>query len=245
MAQKSTIEWTHSTWNPVRGCTKVSPGCKNCYAETFAERWRGIPGHPYEQGFDLLLVPQKLEEPLRWKTPRTIFVNSMSDLFHEDIPLEYIQRVFHVLERAHWHTFQILTKRSDRLVELAQHLPWPRNVWQGVSVESQSYVHRIRDLCKVPAAVRFLSLEPLLSAIPTLSLDGVDWVIVGGESGNRARPMKANWAREIRDQCARHSVPFFFKQWGGRTPKKNGRLLDGRTWDEMPADVSEREEASA
>jgi protein gp37 len=245
MAQKSSIEWTHSTWNPVRGCSKVSPGCKNCYAETFAERWRGIKDHPYEQGFDLKLVPEKLEEPLRWKTPRTIFVNSMSDLFHEDIPLEYIQRVFDVLERAHWHTFQILTKRSERLVELATELPWPRNVWQGVSVESQSYVHRIRDLCKVPAVVRFLSLEPLLSAIPALRLDSIDWVIVGGESGPRARPMKAQWARDIRDQCVRGGVPFFFKQWGGIRPKTKGRLLDGSTWDEMPAEPGEREEASA
>jgi protein gp37 len=245
MAQKSAIEWTHSTWNPVRGCSKVSPGCKNCYAETFAERWRGVPGHPYEQGFDLRFVPEKLEEPLRWKTPRTIFVNSMSDLFHEEIPLEYIQRVFDVLERAHWHTFQVLTKRSERLVELAPELPWPQNVWQGVSVESQSYVDRVRDLCKVPAAVRFLSLEPLLSAIPALPLDGVDWVIVGGESGRRCRPMKAQWARDIRDQCVRQSVPFFFKQWGGTRPKANGRLLDDRTWDEMPPEPGEREEASA
>jgi protein gp37 len=245
MAQKSTIEWTHSTWNPVRGCTKVSPGCKHCYAQTFAERWRGVEGHPYEQGFDLRLVPEKLEEPLRWKTPRTIFVNSMSDLFHEDIPLEYIRRVFDVLVRAHWHTFQILTKRSERLRELASDLPWPQNVWQGVSVESQSYVDRIRDLREVPAAVRFLSLEPLLSAIPSLSLEGVDWVIVGGESGVRHRPMKPEWVRGIREQCLRRGVPFFFKQWGGRRPKANGRRLDGRTWDEMPIPSEEREEASA
>lgn len=245
MVQKSSIEWTNSTWNPVRGCTKVSPGCKHCYAETFAERWRGVKGHPYEQGFDLRLVPDKLEEPLKWKKPRTIFVNSMSDLFHEEIPLEYIQGVFDVLKRAHWHTFQILTKRSERLVELAPRLPWPPNVWQGVSVESQSYVDRIRDLQKVPSAVRFLSLEPLLSAIPTLPLKGIDWVIVGGESGHHARPMKAQWAQEIHDQCIREGVPFFFKQWGGRTPKKNGRLLDGRTWDEMPAEPHKPEEASA
>lgn len=245
MAQKSAIEWTHSTWNPVRGCTKVSPGCKNCYAETFAERWRGIKGHPYEQGFDLKLVPDKLDAPLHWKKPRTIFVNSMSDLFHEAIPLDYIQRVFDVLERAHWHNFQILTKRSERLVELASGLPWPQNVWQGVSVESQSYVYRVRDLCKVPAAVRFLSLEPLLSAIPALPLDGVDWVIVGGESGRRCRPMKAQWARDIRDQCVRKKVPFFFKQWGGTRPKAKGRLLDDRTWDEMPAEPGEREDVSA
>jgi protein gp37 len=245
MAQKSAIEWTHSTWNPVRGCTKVSPGCKHCYAEAFAERWRGVKGHPYEQGFDLRLVPESLEAPLGWKRPRTIFVNSMSDLFHEEIPLDYIQRVFDVMVRADWHTFQILTKRSERLRELAPQLPWPRNVWQGVTVESQSYVHRIRDLQAVPAAVRFLSLEPLLSAIPTLPLDGIHWVIVGGESGHRPRPMKAEWAREIRDHCLRHGVPFFFKQWGGRAPKRAGRLLDGRTWDDMPPEGTEREEASA
>lgn len=244
MAQKSSIEWTHSTWNPVRGCSKVSPGCKHCYAETFAERFRGVPGHPYEQGFDLKLIPDKLEEPLRWKTPRTIFVNSMSDLFHEDIPLSYIQRVFEVLVTAHWHTFQILTKRSERLAELAPQLPWPRNVWQGVSVESQSYVYRVRDLGRVPAAVRFLSLEPLLSAIPSLPLEGVDWVIAGGESGQRARPMKAEWVREIRDDCVRQGVPFFFKQWGGRTPKTKGRELDGRTWDEMPDEPTDRAEAT-
>ncbi len=245
MAQKSAIEWTHSTWNPIRGCTKVSPGCKHCYAEAFAERWRGVKGHPYEQGFDLRLVPEALEAPLAWKRPRTIFVNSMSDLFHEEVPLDYIQRVFDVMVRADWHTFQILTKRSERLRELAPQLPWPRNVWQGVTVESQSYVHRIRDLETVPAAVRFLSLEPLLSAIPTLPLDEIHWVIVGGESGHRARPMKAEWAREIRDHCLRHGVPFFFKQWGGRAPKKAGRLLDGRTWDEMPVVEAEREEALA
>lgn len=245
MAQKSSIEWTNSTWNPVRGCSKVSPGCKNCYAETFAERWRGIKGHPYEQGFDLKLVPGKLEEPLRWKTPRTIFVNSMSDLFHEDIPLEYIRRVFDVLKRAHWHTFQILTKRSERLVELASDLPWPRNVWQGVSVESQSYVDRVRDLCKVPAAIRFLSLEPLLGAIPALPLAGIDWVIVGGESGHRARPMKSQWACDIRDQCVRQGVSFFFKQWGGTRPKAKGRELDGQTWDELPVEPGEREKVSA
>ncbi len=204
-----------------------------------------MKGHPYEQGFDLRLVPESLETPLSWKRPRTIFVNSMSDLFHEDIPLDYIQRVFDVLERAHWHTFQILTKRSERLLELAPRLPWPDNVWQGVSVESQSYVDRIRDLKQVSAAVRFLSLEPLLSAIPTLPLDGVHWVIVGGESGHRARPMKPQWARDIRDQCTRQGVPFFFKQWGGRSPKANGRELDGRTWDEMPVLAGGEQEALA
>jgi protein gp37 len=228
------IEWTESTWNPVRGCTKVSPGCKHCYAETFAERWRGIPGHPYEQGFDLRLVPEKLEEPLRWKSPRLIFVNSMSDLFHEEVPFSFIEQVFNAMERAHWHTFQVLTKRAERLSELASRLPWPENVWQGVSVESDRYLGRIAKLRTVPAAVRFLSLEPLLGPLPDLPLDGVSWVIVGGESGHSHRSMDAAWVRDIRRQCLRKRVPFFFKQWGGRTPKAQGRVLDGKTWSQMP-----------
>jgi len=234
MSGSTAIEWTNATWNPVRGCTKVSLGCKNCYAQTFAERWRGIPGHPYEQGFDLRLVPEKLEEPLRRRKPQMIFVNSMSDLFHEDIPLEYIQRVFDTMKRASWHTFQILTKRSGRLRELAGSLPWPSNVWQGVSVENARYTTRILDLQEVPAAIRFLSVEPLLGRIPDLPLDGISWVIVGGESGRRCRPVKASWIREIRDQCIDRKVPFFFKQWGGRTPKTGGRELDGLEWNEMP-----------
>jgi protein gp37 len=234
MAEISTIEWTDSTWNPVRGCTKVSPGCKHCYALTFAERWRGIPGHPYEQGFDLRLVPEKLEEPLRWKSPRRVFVNSMSDLFHEGVPEHFIRRVFEVMERAHWHTFQILTKRAERVAEMALRLSWPQNVWQGVSVETERYLPRIDYLRKVPAAVRFLSLEPLLGPLPSLSLEGIDWVIVGGESGFKHRPIKDEWVREIRDRCLRQGVPFFFKQWGGRTPKAGGRLLENREWNEMP-----------
>ena len=234
MAQLSAIEWTDATWNPIRGCTKVSPGCKHCYALAYAERWRGIPGHPYELGFDLRLVPEKLEEPLRWRAPRRIFVNSMSDLFHEGVPEPFIHRVFTIMEQARWHTFQVLTKRAHRLAELGPRLTWPRNVWQGVSVENQKYLWRIDELRKIPAAVRFLSVEPLLGPILDLPLEGVDWVIAGGESGSRHRPIDPDWVRALRDQCVRAGVPFFFKQWGGRTPKAGGRLLDGREWDEMP-----------
>ena len=235
MAEHTTIEWTNSTWNPVRGCTKISAGCAFCYAEAFAERWRGIKGHPYQQGFDLRLVPEKIEEPLRWRRPRRIFVNSMSDLYHEGVSLEYIRKIFDVMERAHWHTFQILTKRSSRLAELAPLLRWPANVWQGVTVESSAYLGRIDELRRVPAAVRFLSLEPLLTAIPDLALEGIDWVIVGGESGRRHRPIDAEWVRDIRNQCLDAGVAFFFKQWGGHSPKKAGRLLDGQMWNGMPA----------
>ena len=234
MAERSTIEWTDSTWNPVTGCTKVSPGCKHCYAETFAERWRGTPDHPYEQGFDLRLWPERLELPLSWKKPRTIFVNSMSDLFHEKVPLEFIQRVFHTMEKASWHTFQILTKRSERMAELAPDLNWPKNVWMGVSIENEDYQWRADHLRKVPAAVRFLSLEPLLGPISDLNLSGIHWVIVGGESGPGARPIESEWVRDIRKMCRRDRVPFFFKQWGGVQKKKNGRVLDGKTWDGVP-----------
>ncbi len=234
MAEKTSIQWTDSTWNPVRGCTKISAGCAFCYAEVFAERWRGIAGHPYEQGFDLRLVPAKLDEPLQWKRPRRIFVNSMSDLYHEDVPLEFIRRVFETMERAHWHSFQILTKRSGRLADIAPLLRWPANVWQGVTVESGAYLGRVDKLRMVPAAVRFLSLEPLLTPMPNLALRGIDWVIVGGESGRRHRPLEAEWVRDIRDQCLDAGVAFFFKQWGGHSPKKAGRLLDGRLWDGMP-----------
>ena len=239
MAELSTIEWTDSTWNPVRGCTKVSPGCKHCYALTFAERWRGIPGHPYEQGFDLRLVPDKLEEPLRWKSPRRIFVNSMSDLFHEQVPEPFIRRVFEVMSEASWHTFQILTKRADRLAEVAPRLPWPDNVWQGVSIESERYLTRIARLLRVPAKVRFLSLEPLLGPLNHLPLDGISWVIVGGESGFKCRPVEPSWVRQIRNRCVSENVPFFFKQWGGRFPKAGGRLLDGCEWDQMPELLTE------
>ena len=234
MSVKSTIEWTNSTWNPITGCTKVSPGCKHCYAETFAERWRSIPGHHFEQGFDLRLWPGRLELPLTWKKPRTIFVNSMSDLFHEKVPLAFIRRVFQTMERASWHTFQILTKRSEKLAEVAPDLNWPANVWIGVSIESAKYLWRADHLRQVPTIVRFLSLEPLLGRLGPLDLSGIHWVIVGGESGPGARPIKAAWVRDIRGQCRRERVPFFFKQWGGVQKKKGGRILDGRTWDGMP-----------
>lgn len=241
MAQATAIEWTDATWNPVRGCTKVSPGCKHCYALSFAERWRGISGHPYEHGFDLRLVPDKIEEPLSWKRPRRIFVNSMSDLFHEEIPRSFIQRVFQVMEEAHWHTFQILTKRGERLAELAPALPWPENVWQGVSIETERYLYRADLLRTVPAIVRFLSLEPLLGPLPSLDLTDIHWVIVGGESGHKYRPIKADWVRQIRDRCLKERIPFFFKQWGGRTPKSGGRQLDGAEWNQMPEVAQDQE----
>lgn len=234
MAISSNIEWTDSTWNPITGCTKISPGCKHCYAETFAERFRGVPGHPFEQGFDLRLWPERLDLPLKWKQPRIIFVNSMSDLFHERVSADFIFKVFETMQAAHWHKFQILTKRSERLRRLARTLPWPTNVWMGVSVESPTYTFRIDDLRDVPSAVRFLSIEPLLAEIPGLDLDGIDWVIVGGESGPKCRPMDAEWVRRIRRECKSQKVPFFFKQWGGTRKKLRGRMLDGRTWDEMP-----------
>ena len=238
MSENSTIEWTDSTWNPVTGCTKVSPGCAHCYAETFAERWRGIPGHPYEQGFDLKIWPQRLEQPLLWKKPRTIFVNSMSDLFHEDVPLAYIQQVFEVMAQADWHRFQVLTKRAERMEELAPKLNWPKNVWIGVSVENRDTLWRVKHLRKVPANVRFLSIEPLLESIGRFSLKKIDWVIVGGESGPKARPMEEEWVMGVKNQCEKQGVPFFFKQWGGVQKKKRGRELEGRTWDEMPAELT-------
>ncbi len=234
LSDHSRIEWTEATWNPVTGCHQVSPGCAHCYAKTFAERWRGIAGHPYEQGFDLRLWPDRIEQPLKWKKPRTIFVNSMSDLFHESIPLDFISRVFDVMVAADQHVFQILTKRQDRLVQVASELPWPPNVWMGVSIENRRFVDRAERLREVPAAVRFISAEPLLGPLEGLDLAGIHWVIAGGESGPRNRPVRAAWVRALLEQCARADVPFFFKQWGGRTPKAGGRDLDGRTWDEMP-----------
>ena len=240
MSERSTIEWTDATWNPVRGCTKVSPGCKHCYAETFAERFRGVPGHPFEQGFDLRLVPEKLEEPLRWRAPRKIFVNSMSDLFQDEIPVGYIARVGRIMEQANWHTYQILTKRHERLhALLSDDLKWMSrlgHVWFGVSVEDREYgLPRIERLRATPAQVRFLSIEPLLEDLGELDLRGIHWVIVGGESGPGARPMKKEWVCSIRNECVRQNVPFFFKQWGGRFPKQFGRRLDGREWNAMPA----------
>lgn len=235
MGQPSKIEWTEATWNPVTGCDRVSPGCAHCYAMTFAERWRGIPGHHYEQGFDLRLWPQRLEQPLRWRRPRVIFVNSMSDLFHERIPDDYVAEVFDVMVRAPQHTFQVLTKRPDRLAQIAHALPWPENVWMGVSIENRRFVDRADLLREVPAAVRFISAEPLLGQLLGLELGGIDWLIAGGESGHGHRAMRVEWVRELRDRCFSESVAFFFKQWGGRTPKAGGRLLDGREWNEMPA----------
>lgn len=234
MAEHSTIEWTESTWNPVTGCSKVSPGCAHCYAETFAERWRGVGGHPYEQGFDLKLWPERLDLPLRWSRPRMVFVNSMSDLFHEDVPFEFIKEVFEVMTIADWHTFQVLTKRHERLADLAGDLPWPANVWIGVSIENRRFVKRADYLRLVPAAVRFISAEPLLGPLEGLRLDAIDWLIAGGESGYSHRPVRAEWIRDLRDRCREAGVRFFFKQWGGRTSKAGGRLLDGETWSEMP-----------
>jgi protein gp37 len=234
MADKSAIEWTEATWNPVTGCDKVSPGCAHCYAEAFAERWRGIAGHPYEQGFDLRLWPTRLDQPLRWKRPRMIFVNSMSDLFHEQIPANFIQEVFRSMEEAHWHTFQILTKRPERVVELADRLPWPDNIWMGVSIENRRFINRADLLREVKAAVRFISAEPLLGPLEGLDLTDIDWLIAGGESGFRHRPVKPDWIRSLRSNCENDGVAFFFKQWGGRTSKTGGRELDGRTYDGMP-----------
>src|SRR5277367_3770433 len=242
MSDHSSIEWTDATWNPVRGCTKISPGCKHCYAETFAERFRGVKGHPYEQGFDLRLVSEKLAEPLRWKTPKMIFVNSMSDLFHKDVPEEYVEAVCRTMERANWHTYQVLTKRSSRLrnmlqtrLQFAAGLP---HIWWGVSVEDRAHgLPRIEHLRQAPAVVRFLSVEPLLEDLGEVNLEGIHWVIVGGESGPGARPMEKDWVLSIRDQCARAHVPFFFKQWGGIRKSKAGRELDGKTYDGLPVRV--------
>lgn len=237
---KTGIEWTEATWNPVTGCTQVSPGCAKCYAKVFAERWRGIPGHPYEQGFDLRLWPERLDQPLRWKKPKTIFVNSMSDLFHEDIPLAFIQSVFSVMVRAERHTFQVLTKRHERLAEVAPELPWPENVWMGVSIENQRWSRRADYLRQVPAAVRFISAEPLLGRLSNLDLAGIDWLIAGGESGSGYRPVNIEWVRDLRDRCVAAQVPFFFKQWGGVRAKAGGRELDGQIWGEMPVDMQAR-----
>ncbi|MBA4311877.1 MAG: hypothetical protein C0417_04510 [Chlorobiaceae bacterium] len=235
MADRSKIEWTESTWNPITGCTKVSPGCKNCYAERIAKRLQAMGSPSYNSGFKVTLHPDVIALPLKWRKPRIVFVNSMSDLFHEKIPTEYIQKVFRMMDKANHHTFQILTKRSDRLRLLAPILIWPKNVWMGVSVESEDYISRVHDLAQVPSVVRFISLEPLLGQISTIPLDKIDWVIVGGESGPKARTMSPEWVRNIREQCKNNSVPFFFKQWGGVHKKKNGRMLDGKIYNEMPS----------
>jgi protein gp37 len=242
VSEQSKIEWTESTWNPVRGCTKISDGCKHCYAETFAERFRGVKGHPYQQGFDLRLVPEKLAEPLRWRIPRMIFVNSMSDLFHENVPEDYVVAVAKVMVEAKWHTYQVLTKRSDRLRELLnsslRFAANQKHIWWGVSVENRKYgIPRVQNLQAAEAGIRFLSVEPLLEEIGEFNLKGIDWVIVGGESGHGARPMKKEWVVSVRDQCKREGVPFFFKQWGGARKKAAGRKLDGKTHDEFPQRV--------
>jgi protein gp37 len=234
MGDHTAIEWADATWNPVTGCTKISPGCKHCYAERLAVRLRAMGNPRYRAGFDVTLHEDQLDLPLRWRRPRRIFVNSMSDLFHEDVPAEYIRRVFHTMARAGQHVFHVLTKRAERLEDIGGSLGWPANVWQGVSVESEAYAWRVAHLRRVPAAVRFLSVEPLLGPIPALPLHGIDWVIAGGESGPGHREVDADWVRSIRDQCQAHGVAFFFKQWGGRTSKSGGRILDGRTWDEIP-----------
>jgi len=234
VGDQSAIEWTDATWNPITGCTKISAGCNHCYAERLVLRLQAMGNRRYENGFRLTLHPDQLTLPLRWREPRRIFVNRMSDLFHEAVPDDFIRRGFEVMVEARWRVFQILTKRARRLMELASRLPWPSNVWQGVSVENARHADRIVDLRRVPAAVRFLSVEPLLGPIPHLALDGIAWVIVGGESGPHHRPVKAEWVRDICHQCAKAGVPFFFKQWGGRTPKAGGRLLDGHEWNEMP-----------
>lgn len=240
MASNSSIEWTEATWNPVTGCNKISPGCKNCYAERMSKRLKAMGQNNYRNGFRLTLQPHMLELPLRWKKPQTIFVNSMSDLFHKNVPVEYIQEVFGVMKRAHWHRFQVLTKRADRLEQVSPMLDWAPNIWMGVSVESQKYVSRIDHLRNTGAQTKFLSLEPLLGPLDNLDLNGIDWAIVGGESGFGARPMLVNWVTSIRQQCVDANVAFFFKQWGGVQKKKAGRSLEGRTWDEMPNKSNDR-----
>lgn len=240
MAQGSGIEWTESTWNPVTGCTKISPGCKYCYAERMAERLQAMGQANYVNGFQLTLQPHMLELPLKWKKPQTIFVNSMSDLFHEDVPIEYIQKVFDVMNQADWHRFQVLTKRADRLEAMSSLLNWTSNIWMGVSVENDDHRQRIDHLCRTGAHIKFLSLEPLLGPLPELDMTGIDWVIVGGESGPKARPMDPAWVIDLRNQCRRAKVPFFFKQWGGKNKKQAGRVLEKRVWNEMPRDLNQK-----
>lgn len=246
MNGRSGIEWTDVTWNPVTGCKQISTGCKNCYALRIAERFRGTPNHPYEQGFELRRWPERLTQPLRWRKPRMIFVNSMSDLFHSEVPDDFIRQIFEIMVQANHHVFQILTKRHERLQELAPSLPWPNHIWMGVSIETNRWLKRISSLRATPAHIKFISCEPLLGSLD-LDLNDIDWVIAGGESGPRARPMQAAWARSIRDQCQKAEVPFFFKQWGEydaegvrRGKKACGRVLDGITWDEWPLE-SKRE----
>ena len=238
MAQNSAIEWTDATWNPVTGCTKISAGCLNCYAERFAERFRGVQGHPFENGFDLTLRPERVEQPLKWRTSKMIFVNSMSDLFHKKVPYSYVDQVFDTMEKANWHVFQVLTKRSSRLRDYINKRyvdrPAPAHIWLGVSIENGDKKSRLKHLQDANAAIRFLSIEPLIGSVGDLNLGGIAWVIVGGESGPRHRPMQPEWAREVRDQCVDSNVAFFFKQWGGFRPKTGGRKLDGAHWSQYP-----------
>lgn len=241
MALGSTIEWTQATWNPVTGCTKVSAGCKNCYAERMSKRLKAMGKPQYRNGFKLTLQPDSLELPLKWKRSRLIFVNSMSDLFHDQVPLEYIKKVFAVMNRCPHHTFQVLTKRPEIAARFADELTWSDNIWMGTSVENALVLHRVTSLQGIPARIRFLSVEPLLGPIPRLPLSGIHWVIVGGESGPRARPVEADWVRAIRDRCVAHNVPFFFKQWGGVNKKRSGRILDGKPWNGMPDHVRQQE----
>lgn len=237
MAVRSAIEWTESTWNPITGCDKVSPGCKNCYAERMARRLKAMGQPNYANGFQLTLHEHMIDLPLRWKKPQLIFVNSMSDLFHEAVPLEFILKTIHVMERASWHTFQVLTKRSEKLLNYDSKIDWPNNVWMGVSVESEDYLYRVEHLRRTHACSKFISFEPLLGPIHEPNFEGIDWVIAGGESGPKARPLMEEWVVEIKDHCISARVPFFFKQWGGVRKKLNGRTLQGRTWDQLP-DIS-------
>ena len=241
MAQSSPIEWTEATWNPDTGCSKISTGCQHCYAERMAKRLQAMGMPQYRNGFSVTLQPNMLALPLQWKKPRLVFVCSMGDLFHEDVPLDFIRQVFEVMKQASQHTFQVLTKRPERTLEYATELSWPSNVWIGTTVENALYVHRIKTLARIPAQLRFLSLEPLLGPVPRLPLRGVHWVIVGGESGPGARPMKKEWVTRIRDRCLAQGVPFFFKQWGGVNKKRAGRTLDGRTWNDMPSSSQSKE----
>jgi len=243
MADGTAIEWTDATWNPTTGCDRTSPGCDHCYALTLAKRLKAMGSPKYQRdgspktsgpGFGLTIHKDALTIPYRWTHPRRVFVNSMSDLFHDNVPLSFIREVFAVMRDTPQHEYQVLTKRSRRLAKVAHDLAWPSNVWMGVSIEDDRYVFRARHLCQVPAAVRFLSVEPLIGPVPSLGLEGIDWVIVGGESGQDARPVEPSWIEDIRDRCIATSTAFFFKQWGGRTPKAGGRLLGGRTWDELP-----------
>ena len=234
MATRSTIEWTESTWNPLTGCTKISLGCTNCYAERMAKRLKAMGQEKYADGFQLREHPQVVGDPLKWKKPQVIFVNSMSDLFHKDVSVEFIQSVFKVMREAHWHKFQVLTKRAERLAELSPQIEWAENIWMGVSVENSDYTFRIDFLRKTNAKTKFLSLEPLLGPLPNMNLEGIDWAIVGGESGPKSRPIKEEWVTDIRDQCLASNTPFFFKQWGGTQKKKAGRDLQGKTWSQMP-----------